>query len=107
MENIQISGQQTQLGESLKSHVRENILSSLMKYFTSVISTNVQFSKDTFNFKCEIKIHVEKTIFVQSHALSNIGTFFVGRLCPLMASMAHWESERNITGLSEGTWSSV
>ena len=71
MDNIQISGKQTKLGESLKSHVRENILSSLMKYFTSVISTNVQFSKDTFNFKCEIKIHVEKTIFVQSHALSN------------------------------------
>lgn len=71
MENIQISGKQTKLGESLKSHVRQYIISSLRKYFDSVVSINVQFSKNTFNFKCEINIHVEKTIFVHSNGLSN------------------------------------
>ena len=71
MDNIQISGKQTKLGESLKSHVKQYINSSLRKYFESVVSINIQFSKDTFNFKCEINIHVEKTIFVQSNGLSN------------------------------------
>ena len=71
MDNIQISGKQTKLGESLKSHVKQYIKSSLKKYFESVVSINIQFSKDTFNFKCEINIHVEKTIFVQSNGLSN------------------------------------
>ena len=69
--NITVSGKQTKIGLSLKTYVQENILFSLNKYFENHISANILFSKDTFNFKCEISLHIEKNIYVNSNALSN------------------------------------
>ena len=71
MINIAVSGKQTKLGNALTSHVKSNLIISLEKYFKSVLSANVQFSKSTFNFRCEINIHLESNIFVKSHSLSN------------------------------------
>lgn len=68
---ISVSGKQTKIGNALTSHSKKNLLSSLRKYFSSFINANILFSKDTFNFKCEISIHVESNIFVKSNALSN------------------------------------
>ena len=71
MNDILISGKQTKLGRALTSYVNSNLMDSLTKYFNSFISANVNFSKSNNNFNCEINIHVEKTVFVQSHAVSN------------------------------------
>lgn len=71
MTNISVSGKQTKLGDALTNHIKENLNISLNKYFKSIVSASVQFSKDTFNFKCEINIHIESSIYVKSHALSN------------------------------------
>ena len=71
MNDILISGKQTKLGRALTNYVNSNLTGSLTKYFNSFISANVNFSKNNNNFNCEISIHVEKTVFVQSHAFSN------------------------------------
>ena len=72
MENrILVSGKQTKIGLSLKKYSTDSIISTLNKYFKDFISSNILFSKDTFNFRCEISIHLEKTIFIKSHSLSN------------------------------------
>lgn len=71
MSDISVSGKQTKVGINLTQHVKINLDTSLKKYFSSFISANVQFSKSKYNFKCEINIHVESSIFVQSNALSN------------------------------------
>ena len=71
MSDISVSGKQTKLGINLTQHVKTNLDISLKKYFSSFISANVLFSKSKQNFKCEINIHVESSIFVQSNALSN------------------------------------
>ena len=68
---ILVSGKQTKIGLSLKKYSTDSITSTLNKYFQDFISSSILFSKDTFNFKCEISIHLEKTIFVKSHSLSN------------------------------------
>ena len=68
---ILVSGKQTKIGLSLKKYSIDSITSTLNKYFQEFISSSILFSKDTFNFKCEISIHLEKTIFVKSHSLSN------------------------------------
>ena len=68
---ILVSGKQTKIGLSLKKHSIDSITTTLNKYFKDFISSNILFSKDTFNFKCEINIHLEKTIFIKSHSLSN------------------------------------
>ena len=71
MSYISVSGKQTKLGINLTQHVKINLDISLKKYFSSFISAHVLFSKSNQNFKCEINIHVESSIFVQSNALSN------------------------------------
>ena len=71
MSDISVSGKQTKLGINLTQHVKINLDISLKKYFSSFISAHVLFSKSNQNFKCEINIHVESSIFVQSNALSN------------------------------------
>ena len=68
---ILVSGKQTKIGLSLKKYSIDSLTSTLNKYFQDFISSSILFSKDTFNFKCEISIHLEKTIFVKSHSLSN------------------------------------
>ncbi len=70
-DKILVSGKQTKIGLSLKKYSIDSLNSTLNKYFQEFISSSILFSKDTFNFKCEISIHLEKTIFVKSHSLSN------------------------------------
>tara|TARA_X000000368_G_scaffold402529_1_gene376533 strand:- start:382 stop:954 length:573 start_codon:yes stop_codon:yes gene_type:complete len=68
---ISVSGKQTKVGSSLELHVKNQIASTLKKYFSGFINSEILFSKDKFNFKCEINIHLESNIFVKSHSLSN------------------------------------
>ena len=68
---ITVAGKQTKVGKSLASYVQEILKSTLKKFFKNFISSSVLFSKDTFNFKCEISIHLEGSIFVKANALSN------------------------------------
>ena len=69
--NISVSGKQTKVGKSLTDYVENSILLTLRKYFDNFINSNVQFSKDSFNFRCEVNIHVEGSIFIQGNATSN------------------------------------
>ena len=68
---ISVSGKQTKVGKSLTYYVRDSLVQTLKKYFDNFISGNILFSKDTFNFRCEINIHVDGSIFIQGNALSN------------------------------------
>ncbi len=69
--NILVSGKQTKVGKSLTFYVEENLQLSLKKYFSDFISADVLFSKDKFNFRCEINIHIDSSIFVKTSGLSN------------------------------------
>ncbi len=69
--NISISGKQTKVGKSLTNYVQISIIQTLNKYFESFINANILFSKDTFNFRCEISINIERSFFIQGNALSN------------------------------------
>ena len=69
--NISISGKQTKVGKSLTIYARDNIISALTKYFDKFISANIIFSKSRFNFICEISLHIDSNLYVQSSAESN------------------------------------
>ncbi len=69
--NISISGKQTKVGKSLTVYARENIISTLTKYFDKFISANIIFSKARFSFICEISLHIDSNLYVQSSAESN------------------------------------
>mgnify|MGYP005722333445 FL=1 len=68
---ISVSGKQTKVGKSLTHYVKDSLVQTLRKYFDNFISANILFSKDTFNFKCEINIHIDSGIFIQGNAGSN------------------------------------
>ena len=68
---ITVAGKQTKIGKSLSSYVQDALKETLKKFFKNFINSSVLFSKDTFNFKCEISIHLEGSIFVKANALSN------------------------------------
>ncbi len=55
----------------MTNYVSETLGKILRKYFKNTIDSSVLFSKDTFNFKCEISIFLENSIFIKSHAISN------------------------------------
>ena len=69
--NISVSGKQTKVGKSLTEYVKDSIMLTLKKYFDNFISANVLFSKDKYNFRCEISIHIDGAIFLQGNAISN------------------------------------
>ena len=69
--NISVSGKQTKVGKSLTHYVKDSLVQTLKKYFDNFISGNILFSKDTFNFRCEINIHIDSAIFIQGNAESN------------------------------------
>ena len=68
---ISVSGKQTKVGKSLTYYVKDSVIQTLKKYFDNFISGNILFSKDTFNFRCEINIHIDSAIFIQGNAESN------------------------------------
>ena len=68
---ISVSGKQTKVGKSLTQYVKDSLVQTLKKYFDNFISGNILFSKDTFNFRCEISIHIDSAIFLQGNAESN------------------------------------
>ncbi len=69
--SISVSGKQTKVGKSLTTYVKNMVLSTQKKYFENFISANVLFSKDSYNFRCEISIHIDGSIFLHGNALSN------------------------------------
>ena len=69
--NISVSGKQTKVGKSLTEYVKDSIILTLKKYFDNFITANVLFSKDKYNFRCEISIHIDGAIFLQGNAISN------------------------------------
>ncbi len=67
---ITISGKQIKVGSSLQEYVRENIETSIRKYFDQAISAQVTFSKESHNFTCDIVVNegVSNQLYYKSQA---------------------------------------
>ena len=62
---ITLSGNQVDIGERLRSHVEENVLNSVNKYFPAPISCSVNFSKVKDEFIAEVTVHPAKNIVLK------------------------------------------
>ncbi len=67
---ITISGKQIKVGTSLQEYVKENIETSIKKYFEQAISAHVTFSKESHNFTCDIVVNegVSNQLYYKSQA---------------------------------------
>ena len=56
---------------SLIDFASSSLKKTIKKYIENFIDANVLFSKDKNRFKCEISIHVDKSIYIKANAISD------------------------------------
>ncbi|MEO1252944.1 MAG: ribosome-associated translation inhibitor RaiA [Pseudomonadota bacterium] len=65
--NIQISGKNIELGESLQGHVGERLTESVKKYFDRGAEANVVFAREKRNVECDVTAHLASGVFLAAH----------------------------------------
>lgn len=65
---ILTSGQQLDLGDSLRSYVEENLTNAVSKYMDNAIKAEVTFKRDGSMYHCHCAVHVGTGIAMQADA---------------------------------------
>jgi ribosomal subunit interface protein len=67
---IQITGQQIDIGEALRVHVSEKLIAGVGKYFDHPLNATVAFSREGEAYACTASVHVFRglTLFAEGHA---------------------------------------
>jgi ribosomal subunit interface protein len=69
--DIQISGKQIDVGTSLRSHVKHKVTELISKYSNTATDIVTTFSKDRYEFLCDISIHISTGMTAQSKGRAN------------------------------------
>jgi ribosomal subunit interface protein len=64
---INISGQQLDVGEALRSHINDALEGIVEKYFGQAIDASVVLSRERFTVRADIAIHIGRDIYVRAH----------------------------------------
>lgn len=67
---ITVSGKQIDVGEALRSHVEDNLLAAVAKYFDRPVDAQVVFSRRGHEFTCDSSVHLPTGLTAQAHAAS-------------------------------------
>jgi ribosomal subunit interface protein len=65
---IRISGKQIDVGDALRTHVEDNMVAAVGKYFDRPVNANVVFSRNGHEFKCDSSVHLSTGLTAQAHA---------------------------------------
>ena len=68
---ITLTGKQVDIGDKLRSHVEEGVLTSVNKYFPAPISCTVAFSKEGDNFSAEVTVHPARNIVLKGSGMAS------------------------------------
>ncbi|HZT20260.1 MAG TPA: ribosome-associated translation inhibitor RaiA [Dongiaceae bacterium] len=63
-----VKGQQIDVGDALREHVRASLAGMFGKYFGDAIDGTVIFSRDAYLLRASVKVHVGRGIMAQSEA---------------------------------------
>jgi ribosomal subunit interface protein len=69
--NLIVKGQQIDVGDALREHVRSSLDDVFGKYFGDAIDATVTFSRDAHLYRASISAHVGRGIVAQSEALAD------------------------------------
>jgi len=69
--HIKVSGKHIDVGDALRAHVEESILSSVAKYFDRPVDAHVVFSRRGHEFACDSSVHLATGLTAQAHAVSS------------------------------------
>jgi ribosomal subunit interface protein len=68
--NLTISGKQIDVGDSLRAHVEKELASAVGKYFDNAVDGAVVFSRDGYQFRADVSVHVGRNILVQGQGMA-------------------------------------
>jgi ribosomal subunit interface protein len=68
--NLTVSGKQIDVGDSLRAHVERELVSSVGKYFGDAVEGSVVFSRDGYQFRVDVSVHIGRNIIVQSQGMA-------------------------------------
>lgn len=69
--NLIVKGQQIDVGDALREHVRSSLDDVFGKYFGDAIDATVTFSRDAHLYRASVSAHVGRGIMAQSEALAD------------------------------------
>ncbi len=65
---IKVSGKQIDIGEALRTHVEDNVVAAVGKYFDRPIDAQVIFSRNAHAFRCDASVHLPTGLTAQARA---------------------------------------
>ena len=65
--HINISGQQLDVGDSLRAHISEALDAAVEKYFGQAIDATVVLTRERFTIRADLAIHIGRGIYVRAH----------------------------------------
>ncbi len=68
--NLTVSGKQIDVGDSLRAHVERELVSAVEKYFGRAVEGSVVFSRDGYQFRADVSVHIGRNILVQSQGMA-------------------------------------
>ena len=64
---INISGHQLDVGNSLRAHITDSLESIVDKYFGEAIDATVVLTRERFTVRADVAIHIGRDIYVRAH----------------------------------------
>jgi ribosomal subunit interface protein len=64
---INVTGQQIDVGDALRGHIEDAIESTTEKYFADAIDATVVLSRESYRIRASINMHVGRGIHVRAH----------------------------------------
>ena len=62
--DVLVTGKQIDVGDSLRSYVREKLSAGVAKYFDHPVETNVTFSREAHQYRVDCNVHVGHNLFL-------------------------------------------
>ncbi len=69
--NIHVNGKHIKIGDSLRNYTEEKTSEMIVKYSTSATDISVTFSKNRYEYLCDISLHLSTGITAQSKGKAN------------------------------------
>lgn len=66
--NINVSGKQIEISEAFNNHVASRLKELSDKYGTTPTDTNVTMMKGSFDFHCDLSLHLGRNVFIRCHS---------------------------------------
>jgi len=69
--DVLVTGKQIDVGDSLRTYVRDKLAAGIAKYFDLPVETAVTFSREAYQYRVDCTVHLAHNLFLRSHAVAD------------------------------------